>query len=185
MKFLNYSQLYSWRNLCEWLNTRWYKFAYISQIEADKKLKCLPFAYSASGRELRSLLYLNYKIQFISYRVHPVTNYWSKRRILEQYNREVFYKKGWMLVSDWEFKIDFLEKVILLNSDRDSLEKMWLPRLERRIQARENERSQKELKKQIAAMDRYSRYLAGYCPNCNSQVVALMLDCPNCGRSYE
>ena len=186
---ITYSQLYSWRNLCEWLDHRSFKFAFIDDIECaidTGKLKILPFPYSASGRQARSLLYLDHKIQFISYRYHPALRYWSDRRLRREFGSEVFEKRGWCLVSDWESKIDFLEQLVLFNK---KTERLWLPRLEARITERENRERDRlraaELRDELARKTAIERYLAGYCPNCLTPVVPLMLDCPSCGASYE
>ncbi|MGB3532125.1 MAG: hypothetical protein WBA13_01265 [Microcoleaceae cyanobacterium] len=186
---ITYSQLYSWRNLCEWLDSRYFKFAFVDDIEFAVnfgRLKTLPFTYSASGRQARSLLYLDHKIQFISYRYHPALRYWSDRRLRHEFGREVFEKRGWCLVSDWEFKIDFLEQLVLFNQETECL---WLPRLEARISQRENRERERiraaELRDELVRKTNIERYLSGFCPHCLTPVVPLMLDCPSCKSSYE
>lgn len=186
---ITYSQFYSWRNFCEWLDARWYKFAYIEHIESAierEELKVLPFVYSASGRQARSLLYLNHKIQFVSYRLLPVVNYWGEKRLKGEFGKEVFYRRGWCLVSDWEYKIDFLEQMILFNQSSDRL---WIPRLEARMATRAEREQQRQFdrrrKDELAKKTKVERYLAGYCPHCSVPVVSLMLDYPSCRRGYE
>ena len=203
---LSYELLETWRNLCEWLDRQWYKFAYIYEIESaieKGELKIMSFAYTAEGGKVRSLLYLNYQIQFISYRLLPVVNYWSQRRLEDEFGEEVFYKRGWCLVSDWEFKIDFLEQLILLRRAEKDIPKIWLPRLEKRISNRkarekqlEEERINPELrrlrleqeakeKREKEKQRRLIKYLNGNCGWCDAPVIPLMLDCPSCQKSYE
>lgn len=202
-KMINYSELDSWRNLCEWLEGRWYNFAYISDIEKAREkgeLKVDSYLYLSKGIRARSLLWLNYRIQFISYQLLPVVNHWSENRLMREFGEDVFFDCGWYLVSDWEFKIDFLEQLVLLNREEKDIPKLWISNLERRLKQRgikadpdRDDRETERIKiaeeaieqKQKAKDKRLQSYLNGFCGWCGEPIVSLMFDCPKCTKPYE
>ena len=175
---MNYTQLTSWRNLCEYLDRQWYKFAALEDIK--KNVRCLPSLYDPKCKIHRRSLFDNHLIQLIHWTQHPVLNYRSGRR-LRSYQNEW----GWQLCSYWEHKIDYLEKIILFN--REPIIKPW----EKSLKARMSERLRREealnLKRELATLkkEEYKTKCQelNICWRCNQPLIFMMVDCVNCGAS--
>ncbi|MBD2005625.1 MULTISPECIES: hypothetical protein [Cyanophyceae] len=180
---LSYQELRMWRDLCEFLSRRWYKCE-----EPDELRTGLPGCnvWKPEARTHRQELWDSWMIQFISWsHTHPALNYSNSRKLY----RELKKWKGWTLRPDWEIKIDFLEKIVLLNVDPNTLNKPW----QKAIQEARNERLRLEQQKEerlrqeeerIKAQ-RLARTQAGLCPWCGHPAITYMVDCLNCGKPYE
>jgi hypothetical protein len=168
---MNYSHLYSWRNLCEYLNSRLYKFA--EPYEIKKNVRCLPSLYSPD-RIHRQYLWDNYLIQFIHWCEYPDFRRRRRRR------DEVW---GWQLCRDWEFKIAYLESIVLFGIEPDT--KQWEPALKLRMQQRREREEKIRLEKSLRSLPfEQKKQLAsqsGICWRCFSPLIPLMIDCVNCG----
>lgn len=124
---INYEDLCQWRDICEFLSTRWYLFADDYDIS---KLSFNLLTEEASTK--RQELWTRYMIQFVAHCRHPHA----------RYHRRSDYKKdfGWVLVSDWELKIDFLEQIVLLGRAEEDLPRPWCKAIwERFFRRREQE----------------------------------------------
>ncbi len=177
---INYLQLRGWRDICEYLNGCWYKFAEEEDIKTNCP-KALPNLYKPEIRSHRKRLYENYLIQFIKYQQHPAINY-SRR-----YYRD--YKKiwGWRLTNDWEYKIDYLEKVIIFGYEPEF--KHWEPALRSRIEQRrlreERIRLHQELRQLPSEKMKAKAREKGVCWCCANPIVFMMVDCVNCGAKCQ
>lgn len=175
---ISYSQLFGWRNLCEYLDAQWYKFATVGEIKANCKC-CLPNLYTPKMREHRQLLYEKYLIQFITFQEHPILLFRDSKRNRHEYG-DVW---GWRLMKDWEAKIDYLEKLVLL--DREPEIKTWEADLRRRLADRRRRQEALEQKQRLLQMkesDRKRECAAiGICWKCLQPMAFLMVDCVNCG----
>lgn len=172
-----------WRDLCEFLSRRWYKCE-----EPDQLRTGLPGCnvWKPEARTHRQELWDSWMIQFISWsHTHPALNYSNSRKLY----RELKKWKGWTLRPDWEIKIDFLEKIVLLNVDPNTLNKPW----QKAIQEARNERLRLEQQKEerlrqeeerIKAQ-RLARIQTGLCPWCGHPAIIYMMDCLKCGKPYE
>lgn len=170
---MDYEHLRDWRDICEHLNTCWYKFddqAGISQKCPSINRKLIDF----EGRELRATLWDRWLIQLIRWGDHPILYFRNSRAT----RREFKHERGWILVNGWEAKIDFLEKLVLFEVDEDTLPKPWQPLALARIQEREAQRIQRK----GSALERLN---IGLCPHCGAVQITLMMDCPTCGKCYE
>ena len=174
---LNYLHLRGYRNLCEYLNSQKYKIATIEEI--SKECSVLPILYNPKDKRISSYLYNNYLIQFTSFCKHPILNYTSSRKIMKEYQ----YYYGWRLVSDWEFKIDYLEKLILFNQEGTT--KAWEKNLLSRINKRENQEKLELLKKKFRTMTDLECMIEceklEICWRCFQPILKLMVDCVQCG----
>lgn len=172
---ITYSQMRGWRDICEYLNTCWYKFADESDIRKHCP-KALRNLYWPPMRSHRELLYENYLIQFIVWQQHPVIFF--KQSAYKAFKKEW----GWRLTNDWEYKIDYLEKLVLLNKEPDF--KHWEPALKQRLYQREQRRKKKELEEKLRSLkDVERKQLAaslGICWRCFSPIIIYMVDCVNC-----
>jgi hypothetical protein len=112
---ITYEKLRQWRDLCEFLSQQWYKCA-----DCDELEKSLPNCqgWKAIGQSQRRQLW-EWQIQLIQWGSHPAIRYSNSAY------RKFKKWKGWTLKQDWEIKIDFLEKIVLLNADPDQLDKPW------------------------------------------------------------
>jgi hypothetical protein len=175
---MNYAQLSSWRNLCEYLNGQWYKFAEPEDIK--KNVRCLPTLYDPKCKIHRRSLFDDHLIQFIHWTQHPILNYRSGRRTKSYYD-----ERGWQLCSYWEHKIDYLEKIILFGDE--PVFKPWESSLNARISERKRRQDALELKRELAAL-KESEYKAkcqelNICWQCNQPLVFMMIDCVKCGAT--
>jgi hypothetical protein len=172
---INYSHLYSWRNLCEYLYARPYKFAQPHQIKRD--CKCLPSLY-AKDRLHRQFLFDNYLIQFIHWCPHPDEMHGPRGR-----RGKYEYDWGWQLCREWEDKIDFLEQVVLF--DREPTTKTWEPGLRLRMQVRAERQARLELEQKLKQQKENDRKAEAarlnICWRCLEPISFLMVDCINCG----
>jgi len=169
---INYSHLYSWRNLCEYLNSRKFKFA--EPYEIKRNCKCLPSLYWRD-RTHRQFLFDNYLIQFIHWCPYPDFSYRCRRKDDDDW--------GWQLCRDWEAKIDFLEKIVLF--DREATIKTWEPALKLRMVARAEREAKLKLHKELRTMKQEERRLKAaslnICCRCYEPIAFMMIDCLNCG----
>lgn len=170
---MDYEQMRDWRSLCEYLNGQWYKFASVPEIEQalpgiDRRL------VSAEGRAIRRQLWEAWRIQFASYGSHPILSFYHSRAARRAYKDD----RGWQLLPMWEAKLHFLEQMVLFDRDPDTMVQPWRVAFEQRMQARRLQFADK------LQMQR-DRFEAGNCWNCGKPMIALMLDCSSCGRSYE
>lgn len=169
---ISYSHLYSWRNLCEYLNLRKFKFAEPYEIKRD--CKCLPSLYWRD-RTHRQALFDNYLIQFIHWCPYPDFSYRRRRKDDDDW--------GWQLCRESEAKIDFLEEIVLF--DREPTIKTWEPALKLRMAARAERQAKIELDKELRSMSQEERKLRAsslnICWRCYEPITFLMVDCLTCG----
>lgn len=179
MFLVNYSHLYSWRNLCEFLNSVPYKFASPSTIK--KKCKCLPSLY-AKDRIHRQALFDNYLIQFIHWCPHPDEWY----RPLGRRGRYE-YEWGWQLCREWEAKIAFLESIVLFGIEPAT--KSWEPGLKLRMAQRAEREAKLKLEKEMRCLSHAEKIakamLSNICWRCFTPIAHLMIDCIHCGAIQE
>ena len=170
---ISYSHLYSWRNLCEYLNSRKFKFA--EPYEIKRGCKCLPSLYWRE-RTHRQFLFDNYLIQFIHWCPYPNYSYRSRRR-------KDGDDWGWQLCRDWEFKIAYLESLVLFN--KEPAVKFWEPALNSRIAVRKERQAKLELDKELRSMKEQERRLRAaslnICWRCYQPITFMMVDCVSCG----
>ncbi|MEW5857398.1 MAG: hypothetical protein AB1861_08455 [Cyanobacteriota bacterium] len=175
---ISYSQLTSWRNLCEFLDKLWYKFATCEEISAH--CSCLPGLYRMR-REHRSLLWEKYLIQFCTYQQHPILTFSHSRSTKREF-KDVW---GWRLMKDWEFKIDYLEQIVLFNREPEI--KPWESDLRARLLERKRRRDAVELRDKLLAMKESERRVQcrnlNICWNCQQALVFMMIDCVKCGQA--
>jgi hypothetical protein len=178
MNFPTYSQMRSWRDVCEFLDSVKYKFAEPESIR-NHCPKALPAIFNPRIREHRKFLYENYLVQFVTWQQHPYLSFSHSRSVY----RELKDLWGWRLVSDWESKIDYLEKVVLFGNEPDI--KPWEPALRQRIYQREQRRQKQELALKLAQMNHDDRLAhaaqLGICWRCLTPIIPLMVDCVGCG----
>ena len=172
ISMVNYSHLYSWRNLCEYLNSRKFKFAKPYEIKRD--WKCLSSLYWRD-RTHRQALFDNYLIQFIHWCPYPDFSYRRRRKCDDEW--------GWQLCREWEAKIDFLEQIVLFNGE--PLIKTWEPALTLRIAARAEREVKLKLDKEFSFMKEQERRTKAtslnICWRCYEPMVFMMIDCVSCG----
>lgn len=175
---ISYCEMRGWRDICEYLSTAYYHFGQIEDIR-KKCPKALPSLYDPKDRTHRTPLWDVYKIQFVTWRQHPILDYCSSRR----YRREFQNIWGWVLVSDWEFKIDFLEHLVF--TGKEPTKRLWLPALEQRMADREERLKRINLGAFLNSMPRAERLKYceehGICWRCRSAILPLMIDCVQCG----
>lgn len=130
---MEYEELAAWRDICEFLNLRWYKFdetnSIISHARNPEKVASL---ISPEGRANRQWLWDFALIQFTHWGNHPVLDFRNSRDTRAEFKND----RGWTLVYGWEAKIDFLEQVVLLERSPDDLPKPWQPIILARLQER-------------------------------------------------
>jgi hypothetical protein len=147
LNMINYLHLWGYRNLCEFLDQQWYKFAEIDDI----KQKCkgvLPILYSnPKNKIISNYLWNKYLIQFIYFGKHPILRYTSSKKTEKAFKNNY----GWTLVSDWEYKIEYLEKIILFN--QEPLFKPWEEKLLNRINERKTREEIKRLQNRLLKLD--------------------------------
>lgn len=111
---ITYEDVRLWRDICGYLNHR--------KSPTDShyiKLRIPGCGYLVGyDRTHRQKLWDKYKIQLIVY---------------EKFSSKY---EGWSLKGNWEDKIDFLEKVYILERDADTLSRPWLDKWERKQQAK-------------------------------------------------
>lgn len=175
---ITYLELTGWRILCEYLNGVKYKFATLDEIKKDCKL-VLPSLYAPRNREHRSRLYDNYLIQFITWQNHPYARFTRSRRAYRHYS-DIY---GWRLTKDWEYKIDYLEKIVLFGIEPEF--KPWEQDLRKRL----SERHQREEKlkfriylERLPVAERIQEcHKLSICYRCFNPILLMMVDCINCG----
>ena len=77
---ITYCQLRGWRDICEYLDGRWYKFANEYGIRCNCPL-ALPALYHPRQKEHRQTLFNEHLIQFIRYQQHPILDYCHSRQV--------------------------------------------------------------------------------------------------------
>lgn len=107
-----YEDLRQWRNICECLDCQWYKFLDTDHISTKGFTLLLPDAKST-----RQQLWSDYMIQLAQWGRHPHANY--------HHRSEYRLRNGWRLLPGWEFKIDFLEQIVLFDRKPDDLDQTW------------------------------------------------------------
>lgn len=169
---ISYCHLYSWRNLCEYLNSRKFKFA--EPYEIKRNCKCLPSLYWRD-RTHRQFLFDNYLIQFIHWCPYPDFSYRRRRKDDDDW--------GWQLCRDYEAKIDYLEQIVLF--DREPTIKSWEPALKLRMVARAEREAKLKLDKELRLMGEAERRLRAaslnVCWRCYQLITFMMMDCTHCG----
>lgn len=122
---ITYEEVFLWRDICEKMAAApgylW---------SSEELIEAVPGCDALVGfdRNRRQLLWELYKIQLIR---------WVK------FNRK---EQGWKLKTNWEYKIEFLEKVYILNRDPVRLPMHWLDKYERAKQLKERKEKLAHLK---------------------------------------
>ena len=177
---ITYSQLKGWRNVCEYLNSKKYKFANEYGIKCNCPLT-LPALYDPKIKEHRRILFEEHLIQFIRYQQHPILDFYYSRSVYRQYGDSW----GWRLCNDWEYKIEYLENLILFEKE---IPKKWepqlKPRLEQRRQRGEKLKQIEDMKKAEGMEHRHKASLLGICSNCFVPMIPFMIDCLVCEKEY-
>lgn len=177
---ITYLQLKGWRNICEYLDGKWYKFANEYEIRCNCPLT-LPALYLPKHKEHRRFLFDEHLIQFIRYQQHPVLDFCHSRRVHRQFGDSW----GWRLCNDWEYKIQYLENLILFGKEAP---KKWEPQLKSRLEKyKEREQKLKELEelKQMEIAERKTKANSlGLCSNCFASMIPFMVDCLICKKEY-
>lgn len=178
LAMITYSQMRSWRDICEYLNTCWYKFANESDIRKNCP-KALRNLYLPKGRSHRKHLYNEYLIQFVVWQQHPITFF--KKSACKKYEKEW----GWRLTNDWEYKIDYLEHLVLFNKEPEF--KHWESALKQRLYLRKEREKKKRLEEKLRSLPELERKIfaakSNICWRCFSPIAMLMVDCINCGAN--
>lgn len=181
---MDYLELRSWRDICEYLTGRWYKFARVEDI-ARNCPNAIASLYRGEGRLKRQELWDRWTIQFLSWGDHPIFNFKHSKYLRQSYGHD----RGWTLVSAWEAKIDFLEQLYVLERNESTLSKSWVAPVRQRIEQRRLAEERRQEYKQVLKGDLKSLQLYrlenNLCPHCQEPQVQMMLDCPSCQRSYE
>ncbi|BAZ33622.1 hypothetical protein NIES4074_61360 (plasmid) [Cylindrospermum sp. NIES-4074] len=179
---INYLHLRGYRNLCEYLNQQWYKFAEVEDIK--KRCKgILPTLYDPNDKRFANYLWNQYLIQFVYYGKHPILNYTNSNKIKRKY-KDTY---GWVLISDWEYKVDYLEKIILFN--KEPIIKLWEPNLRKRINERQRRKTAEQLRNRFRLMTDSEAILEaqklGICWRCFNEIIPMMIDCVRCGAKQD
>jgi hypothetical protein len=179
---MDYEQLTQWRDLCEHLNSCWYKCE--EPYDLERKLPNCQI-WKPELRSHRQHLWDNWQLQLMDWGEHPVLRYVSSRA-----NRKAFRKwRGWTLQTDWQVKIDFLEKVVLFDADPNQLEMPWVAAITKAREERDSWKTELERQRveqeRLRSLSKLERFNQGLCPWCAKPMIILMMDCNNCGRSYE
>lgn len=111
---MDYLELRSWRDICEYLDSCWYKFAEPTELQ-EKCKGAIASLWQTEGRPRRQLLWDRWLIQFIRWGNHPILNFRNSKKNRREFNK---YYRGWTLVSGWEAKINFLEQLIFLSGTK-------------------------------------------------------------------
>jgi hypothetical protein len=179
---ISYEQLVQWRDLCEYLNSCWYKCG--EPYDLERKLPNCQI-WKPEARSHRQELWDAWQLQLMSWGEHPILRYARSRSTYREFKKW----KGWTLQADWQVKIDFLEKVILFNADPDQLEKPWVAAIAAAREERDSWKTELERQRveqeRLRSLSRLDRFNQGLCPWCTSPMIALMMDCVSCGKSYE
>lgn len=170
-----YETFFTVRSLCEYLNEQWYKFEQIEELIG--RFPACTFI-TAEGRSMRRELWDRWMIQLIRYGGHPVLDFYSSRAHRRAYNKD----RGWRLASGWEHKIDLLEQVIILSRDPSTFSKPWQAELVKRVEERRAKYQGEHDRVYTLFAERAA---AGRCWSCETPIVPLMWDCPNCRADYE
>jgi hypothetical protein len=174
---INYVQMRQWRDICEYLDKRWYKFAQCDR--QDSTIECRFFLLSPKAKPIRQELWTNYMVQLTQWGQHPYNFYYNDRDYRNVY--------GWRLLPGWEAKIDFVEKITLFNHNPDDLPQPWRRQIWEAVLNRENriaQAQQERIERQHQIKIRQEEVLkAGNCPSqfdCRSMSGALIAgECPN------
>lgn len=143
----------------------------------------MPVLYEChpKAKQRRQRLWDLYLIQFIKWGQHPILNYKYSSAVRRQY-KKVF---GWTLSSEWEYKIDYLEKIVLFG--QEPILKPWETELRKRIAVRQRRKEAEQLRYKLAQMVESEATLEcqklGICKRCLQPLIPLMIDCVNCGAT--
>jgi hypothetical protein len=114
-EIITYEELFIWRNVCEFLyrsgavdRGKWTDFG-MSQYVCNCSVAYAWEVLAFDKRERRQLLWDAWRIQLVRY----------EDRVKKKH-------QGWVLRSNWEYKIDFLEKVVLFDANPYGLPMPWL-----------------------------------------------------------
>lgn len=179
---ISYCEMRGWRDICEYLFTAHYHFAEVKDI-CRKCPKVLPNLYDPKNRSHRTSLWDAYKIQFVTWRQHPILDYYSSRCYRQRF-KDIW---GWSLVSGWEWKIDFLEHLVL--TGKEPTRRPWMPALEERMADREERIRRINLEAFLFSMPQADRIKYcqkhGICQRCKNTILPLMIDCVKCGATQK
>ena len=142
---ITYLGLTGWRTLCEYLDKIKYKFDCVYDIKKNCKL-VLPSLYDPKNKEHRQRLYDNYLIQFVTWQYHPYANFTRSRKAYRHYS-DIY---GWRLTRDWEYKIDYLEKIVLFGVEPSF--KPWEQDLRRRLSERQQRQEKIDLIERLKSL---------------------------------
>jgi hypothetical protein len=181
---MHYEHLRQWRDICEYLDTQWYKFV------DDYCVLNLGFTLLLpSSQQDRQKLWSNHMLQLCSWGPHPHSYHHRRSDFRNDY--------GWRLLPGWEHKIDFLEQLVLFDRSSDDLEQPWRRAIWqrfflRREQELEYERQVAEYRQQQAEVlafhqqqlqEKERRVLEGRCVlgfSCKDMTGSLTAgECPN------
>jgi hypothetical protein len=177
---INYLHLRGYRNLCEYLNGQWYKFAEIKDIQKNCK-GVLPILYNPKDKRISKFLWDNYLIQFMCFSKHPILNYTNSTRKIRRF-KGVY---GWALISDWEYKIEYLESIVLFSKEPKI--KAWETDLRKRINDRKRREEAKQLQVKFRSLSEEEAKIEarqlGICWRCLKPIIPFMIDCISCGAN--
>lgn len=181
-----YEDLRQWRDICEFLNSRKWKFI-DSGIEIARGFTLL----QPESKPHREELWSKYMLQLCKFGPHPSTFFSYRAR------KESSDDWGWRLLPGWERKIDFLEQIVLFSRNADDLPQPWRHEVwETFLKKREKELQHEQLmedwrRRNQEELERYARVhkekeqnlKSGDCParfHCQSMSGALVAgDCVN------
>jgi hypothetical protein len=98
---ISYCEMRGWRDICEYLSTAYYRFDTVAEIRR-KCPKILPSLYDPKNKTHRKPLWDAYKIQFLTWRQHPILDYRSSRRYRREYKDE-WGSTAWLCLADGQF----------------------------------------------------------------------------------
>lgn len=123
----------------------------------------------------RQELFERHLIQFIYWTEYPGYSYRSRRR-----GKEIY---GWQLCRDWEFKIDYLESIVLFGIKPEY--RRWEAGLRDRMRQREERAVRKEFLGLPEKQRKIEAKKQGICFRCATPIAFLMIDCTHCGSVQE
>jgi hypothetical protein len=131
MTVITYEELVQWRDICEWMA------AHGGYAQAETLMRAL-------GKEIEPL---------VSYDLTHRQKLWDAYKIqMIIWEREDRRYGCWKLKANWELKIDFLEQIVLLGKDPETIPKLYLEVLPKHQAERERKahaKRQKECLKEI------------------------------------
>ncbi len=152
---ITYEEVFLWRDICEKMAQKpgelW---------EGEELIAAVPGCDSLVGfdRTRRQVLWDAYKIQLIK---------WVKFRRNDQ---------GWRLKSNWEDKIDFLERVYILNQNPDELPRPWLDKYEKAQRLKQRNQKFVDLEYRLRAISVTLKVLEDYAFMHSSKLFDLSTD---------